>query len=670
MKKSNWGKDKLIGSLAILKSRMVLGNDFISTYIPFVARVLIDINTESGISITEVMEGFGKEYGFSIDRPAMTTILNKCAKNGLIKKKKNATYEIVLEKCESVAINAHDVNLQYQKYNDVVNKLKEYYKIEYDIQLDIQEIETLLMSFLNENSSKTIITRFDDLIEDEHSAKQHHYIISKFIKKCQKDDVVTFQLIIDLAVSYLFTSAIAYGEGDEQSRIDEYRDLKLYLDTPFVLRVLGLNGEEMKDAANAMLDQLYDMNCRFYIFSHTYDEINQILKDCYKWIEDPQYNAFYASYALRTFVEKKFTKADVQEYIDTLENKLKYYKIQIDDTDYYAGKYFKIQIAESEIQGKIVQKYKESSTYFDEYSKKSTIEFDTKSLSIILKLWGNKCSRTYKQAKYVLLTTNTTLAYVTRQFDAKLNPSVINRVYPCITDVFLGTNMWLGAPINKIQDFSEKKLLADCMSIIEPSDALIRKLQDSITKAFEDETITADQYYLLKTKAFSNDYIMQKTLGDEKYFTDAITEELLDDIEKEIIKPYQSEINKLNNSLIQEINKKSEVISEIQAIRAVEEEKRKVEQQKQMEYEERAEKTLTNISVVVFGCILLPIASTIINFSGLFTIPTWAIVISIILIIFLPTLSFFITTKKSKLKSFIKKSLINRYKLSDYKKTL
>lgn len=670
MKNSNWEKDKLIGSLAILKSRMAFGNDFISTYIPFVARVLININTKNGISIAEVVEGFGKEYGFSIDRPAMTTILNKCAKEGLIKKKKNAVYEVVLEKCDSVAINTHDVNLQYKKYNDVVNKLRGYYEEEYDIPLDVHEVETMLMSFLNENSSKTIITKFDNLKEDEHSAKQHHYIISKFIKKCQKEDEVTFQLIIDLAVSYLFTSAIAYGEGDEQTRIDGYRDLRLYLDTPFVLRVLGLNGEEMKDAAKAMLEQLYDMNCRFYIFSHTYDEINQILKDCYKWIENPQYDAFYASYALRTFVEKKFTKADVQEYIDTLENKLKYYKIQIDDTDYYAGKYYKTKVDEAEIQGKIVQIYKDSSAYFDEYSKKSTIEFDTKSLSIILKLWENKCSRTYKQAKYVLLTTNTTLAYVTRQFDAKLNPSVTNSVYPCITDVFLGTNMWLGAPINKIQDFSEKKLLADCMSIIEPSDALIRKLQDSITKAFEDETITEDQYYLLKTKAFSNDYVMQKTLGDEKYFTDAITEELLADIEKEIIQPYQSKIENLNNSLTQEMKEKSEAISEIHAIRAVEEEKRKVEQQKQIEYEERAEKTLSNISAVTFGCIIIPIASTIINFSGLFTIPVWTIIISAILILVLPALGFAITSKKSKIKSFMKKRLINSYKMNDYKKTL
>lgn len=670
MKNSNWGKDKLIGSLAILKSRMVFGNDFISTYIPFVARVLININSEKGISIAEVVEGFGIEYGFSIDRPAMTTILNKCAKEGLIKKKKNAVYEVVLEKCDSVAINTHDVNLQYKKYNDVVDKLKKYYEEAYDISLDVHEVESMLMSFLNEHSSKTIITKFDDLKEDEHSAKQHHYIISKFIKKCQKEDEVTFQLIIDLAVSYLFTSAIAYGEGDEKTRIDGYRDLRIYLDTPFVLRVLGLNGEEMRDAAKAMLEQLYDMNCRFYVFSHTYDEITQILKDCYKWIENPQYDAFYASYALRTFVEKKFTKADVQEYIDTLENKLKYYKIQIDDTDYCAGKYYNTKVDEAEIQGKIVQIYKDGSAYFDEYSKKSTIEFDTKSLSTILKLWGNRCSRTYKQAKYVLLTTNTTLAYVTRQFDEKLNPCVANSVYPCITDVFLGTNMWLGAPINKIQDFSEKKLLADCMSIIEPSDALIRKLQDSITKAFEDETITEDQYYLLKTKAFSNDYIMQKTLGDEKYFTDTITEELLADIEKEIIQPYQSEIEYLNNSLTQEMKEKSKAISEIQTMRAAEEERRVIEQQKQAKYEEKAEKTLSGISVVVFSCIIIPIASTFINFSGLIPIPTWVVIVSAILILILPLLGVAINSKKCKLNSILKKRLIKNYKLNEYKKTL
>lgn len=323
MKKSSWGKDKLIGSLAILKSRMVLGADFISTYIPFVTRVLIDINSDKGIDVREVIEGFRREYGFAIDRPAMITILNKCAKEGFITKRKNAKYEVVLDKCASVAINKHDVNLQYKKYDEVIQKLQTYYLEEYEIQLQTGEVETLLLSFLNENSAKTIIANFEGIDDGTHSSKQHHYIISKFIKKCQSEDKTTYQLIIDLAVSYLFTSAMAYGGEDEKTKLECYKDLQIYLDTPFVLRILGLNGEEMKDASIAMLNQLYDMNCRFYIFSHTYDEIEQILKDCYKWIESPQYDAFYASYALRTFVEKKFTKADVQEYLDTLENKLR-----------------------------------------------------------------------------------------------------------------------------------------------------------------------------------------------------------------------------------------------------------------------------------------------------------------------------------------------------------
>lgn len=670
MKKSNWSNDKLIGSLAILKTRMVLNVDFISTYIPFIAHVLVKLNTDGGISISDIIEEFGKEYGFSIDRPAMTALLNKCAKKGLIIKKKNATYDIVLDKCDAVAIDTHEVNLQYQKYNEVVNKLQNYYKEEYNISLDLYEIETLLMSFLNENSAKTIITNFDNIQQEEHSYKQHNYIISKFIKKCQEQDVVTFQLITDLAVSYLFTSAIAYGDGDEKTRIDSYRDLRLYLDTPFVLRVLGLNGEEMKEATKVMLDQLYSMNCRFFVFSHTYEEIVNILSDCYKWIENPQYDACYASYALRTFVEKKFTKADVQEYIDTLENKLNYYKIRIDETDYNTGKYYKSKIDEVQIEEKIVQTYKEGSSKFDEYSKRFTIEYDTKSISIILKLWGNKCSRTYKQAKYVLLTTNSTLAFVTRQFDSSMNPSASNNIFPCITDVFLGTNMWLGAPINKLEDFSEKKLLADCMSILQPSDALIRKLQDSIKKAFEDETITEDQYYLLKTKAFSNDYVMQTTLGDEKYFTDSITEELLQDIENEIIEPYQSQINNLNNSLIREKEEKIKALQEIQMLKDSEEKTKIEEQKKQEEYELNAENVLNHISKFFLGCIIIPILGTVINISGIFKVPTLCVIISAVLLLLLPIISWSITNKRCIIHRIVKNKLVKKYKLKEYKKTL
>lgn len=670
MKKTNLGKDKLIGSLAILKSRMILGDDFISTYIPFVARVLIDVNQGGVIEISDVMYGFEQEYGFTIDRSAMTALLNKCAKKGFIAKRKNAKYEVVLEKCISVAINMRDVNSQYQKYNQIIQKLQAYYVQEFDSQLQIEELETILMSFLNEHSSKTIIAKFDEIEGSTHSVKQHHYIVSRFIKKCQTEDVETYQLVIDLAVSYLFTSAIAYGGEDEKTKLDSYKGLLIYLDTPFVLRVLGLNGEEMQRASLAILDQLYDMKCRFYIFSHTYDEISHILRDCYKWIESPQYDMFYASYALRTFVDKKFTKADVQEYLDTLENKLKFYHITIDDTDYSVGRFYKPVVDESVIESQIIQVYKEKSLCFDENSKKATIEYDTKSISNILKLWGNRSCRTYKQAKYVLLTTNSTLAYVTRLFDEKMNPSVRNNVYPCITDVFLGTNIWLGSPVNKIEDFSEKKLLADCMSLIEPSDALIRKLQESITRAFDDETITEDQYYLLKAKAFTNDYIMQKTLGDENYFTDKLAEELLEDIEKEIIQPYQNKIDDLSCSLNSEIGKKERALSEIESIKASNDEKLRIKREKEEGYAQRAEKAVTCISTIVFGCIIIPVASTIVNISGLVNVPVLGMIISIVLILFLPIVGCTLTKENGKVKECVKKRLIRKYKLKDFKKTL
>lgn len=552
-----------------------------------------------------------------------------------------------------------------------MQNLQKYYFEEHDVELSIEELETVFMSFLNENSSKTIIANFE-LFEnnDSYSTKQHHYIVSKFIKKCQIEDKLTYQLIIDLAVSYLYTSAIAYGGGDERTRLDCYKDLIIYLDTPFVLRVLGLNGEEMKDASIAMINQLYDMNCRFFVFSHTYDEVFQILRDCCKWIESPQYDSFLASYALRTFVEKKFTKADVQEYMDLLENKLKYYKIQIDDTDYYSGKYYGGDVDETEIANSIIKVYKDTSTYFDEYNKRATIEYDSKSLSKILKLWENRYSRTYKQAKYVFLTTNSTLAYVTRLFDEKMNPSAKNNVYPCITDVFLGTNIWLGAPINRLEEFSEKKLLADCMSLIEPSEALIRKLQDSIMRAFDDETITEEQYYLLKAKAFSNDYVMSKTLGDEQYFTDKLTEELLEDIEKEIVQPYQSKIENLTLSLDKQTGEKEKALSEIERIKAREDNKLLSEREKEERYVQRAEKVLKNISTFIFGCLIIPIASTIVNISGLVTIPSLGLIISIVFILILPIIGYFLTKDGSKQKEFIKKWLIKKYKVDEYKKWL
>ncbi len=674
MRENDNSHDKLIGSLAVLKSDLI-ESDFISSYIPFVATVLLEAShQEDAVKIDYICKKFEELFGFTIEHAPMITILNKCVKKGLVERRKNAIYSVNAEKCKECCISEQKLEMKKKCYNDVIKKLVSYYESQFSIILSENEAEKYLLAFLNENSSGILIVKFSYSESDMHTPKQHFYIISLFVKECYKNDYSTFMMIQDLATAYLLSSALAYTEFDEKTQSDAFKNLIIYIDTPLLIRILGLNGNELQAAALALLEQMKSLQAKFRIFAHTYDELVLILKDCKRWIEDDKYDTFHASMALRNFVERKFTKADIQEYIDTLEEKIKHYMIQIDDEDYYAGKYYKSQIDDKLIEEGIINIYKANSQEFDPKKKESTIGYDVKSVSAILKLWNRKKARTYRQIKYVLVTTNSTLAYVTRSCLKGENPNRENDIFPCITDVYLGTNIWLGTPVNKIEDFSQKKLLADCMSLIEPSEKLLQTLQTSIEKAFLDSTITEGQYHLLKQKAFTNNYIMNKTLGDETRFTDKIAEELLQEIESEITDPYKKQIETLSQSYAEVAASREGLLAQVDKKKREEEENIRKRKEKDIMLSATAEKKIKRFTDVLFAGLLIPVASFICAISSV--LPFSDKINSIILVISATMtllLGLSVTVLKINLcniRENLEKWYFKKQKMKEYKKLL
>lgn len=662
--------DKLIGSLAFLKSGF-LENDFISTYIPFVSTILCkNAQHENEMKIESIISSFTDEFGFTIERAPMTTLLNKCAKLGIISKQKNATYVVNKEVCNKYKIDASKISEKSQLYQNIIIKLIEFYKTSFNIEISANDAETQVLRFLDENSCKTLLVNFDDIVSDKQTQKQHQYIISTFIKHCHENDTATYLLIRDLATAYLMSSAIAFNEKDEQSAIAQFNNLVIYLDTPFVLKVLGLNETSMQQASLALMNRLSSMGCIFKIFSHNYDELSQIMSDCLRWIENDGYDDFHASIALRTFIRKEFTKAELQTYIDSLPYKLKYYKISIDDEDFYAGKYFNSQIDEPEIERNIIEVYKSRNQSFNPSEKASTINFDVKSISAIFKLWGNNTSRTYSQAKYIFLTTNTTLSYIARKYLQKDNKNYRYNIYPCLTDVFLGTNIWLNAPIETVDDFSQKKLLADCMAILQPSDQLITALLSSIERCYTDKSITESQYYLLKSKAFENNYLMNRTLSDETYFSDKITEELLQDIEASITEPYKQEISKLQDNLnetsctsenyLQQLNKYTEQEKERQLLDTT--------------LKDKARNRIDYLENIVIAIVLIPFISIICSISSILPfsekVNCTILIVSAILLLVFGGFLLSLKTNLFKFKDWLCKLKYKSLKTKEYRKSI
>jgi len=333
--------DKLIGSLALLRSSY-LPDDFISTYVPFVATLLVEKQYDS-INVNKIIEDFKDCYGFIIPRAPMITILKKCAIKDIIFRCNDGTFNVNKEAANKFCFT-EQAKSETSKYNYILEQFVDFVRTNHSRQINVTDAENIFLAFLEDNSAKTITLDFGEFDSSAQSNKQNFFIISNFITFISKNNYNLFQLVKDIAVAHLIASAITFDQiqGDITKKV--FQDLTIYLDTPFVLRVLGLNTDEMKTSYIELMNELItSCNCEFKIFGHTYDEIYYILQDCENWIENPNYNAKYASLALRNFLKKKYKKNDIRLYISNLPDKLHNLQINIDDEDYYKDKYNNLQ---------------------------------------------------------------------------------------------------------------------------------------------------------------------------------------------------------------------------------------------------------------------------------------------------------------------------------------
>lgn len=673
---SKAGVDTLLGSLALLRMN-VLSKDHISSFKPFIATLIVD-NKYDVVDINIICEDFKKAYGFDIQRLPMVAILNECARDNIIHRENDGQYHVVNDNANRLCFT-RDAQKKSQQYRKVVEDFCEYAKTEFDANISIEDGEEILFSFINENSSKTLMSTEIENLKPENMSKKHFFFIARYIEKIEKENIEIFSIIQDIATAHIICSSLIDELKHENTNILQgiYHSLVLYLDTPVVLKILGLNTVEMKESYLLLIEQLKERNNKLKIFQHTFDELHDILRDCEFWIENPLYKAKHASPALKTFVENMYTKNEVGLFREHLEEKLQAVGITVDKTDFYDPKYDYLQIDDNPIRKEIIDCYKENVPSFIYEEKKTTIERDVKSISAIFKLRRNKQYTNYKSAKYLFITTNTSLAYISKISTKIANPSYKYGVFPCITDIILGTDIWISTSVDKISTFSKKKLLADCSAAIQPDERLIDELSKSIEKLYSENRISEDDYYLLKTHAFRENYIVNRTYNDENVFSDRTTAEILEDIKLGIQAPLKDIISEKDNQIAKQsvqINKLHEMNKQKDMEKSLREQN---ELEKERNAEEHAEKVLNTINNTILVICVPAAALTISIIISIFlpyldNCPKLKVIFSIIspIITFLSALENALLRNSTKLRAYVIKKLKNRKLISMYKQEL
>ncbi|MDI6851390.1 MAG: hypothetical protein QMD82_05580 [bacterium] len=530
--------EKTLVSLAYLK---VLwdkeGKDLLDIYLYFLAEFFRRKNYSSIDETSEFVNRISKEieeeFGLKIPYHPLLSLLNRARKRKLLEKTQH-TYYIKEEELSKYVFN---VNSAERSVNNLIKIIAAHASNIFP-QKSITEdrIKNALINYLNSFGPSALTSEIEGLDVLKRTIisekREELFIVNRVILYMYENDKDGWSLLQNVATGYLLSNIILYDQNAIKTKL---KGLKVYLDTRIILRLIGGEGEEMKEIYKNFINKLKEEGIKLRIFQHTYEEVMDILDDCYKWIDSPAYDPSKASLSLRHFKEKGFHQSDIILISDKLKDNLLNIGIEIELTPQEKPEY---SIDRNKLKNYIREIY-EKNPSFVYCEKELTIERDVQSISAIYQLWQGSKPINLKQAKCIFITSNAGLAYASSVFHKEKSPRGFY-IPPCITDIFLGTMVWLNDPV-KVQEIMPMTLISMSMAILRDSGEFMEKWYSEIKKLLTEGNITEEDFILLRDSQIARELLDKKNLGDPEAISPKTAIEILQEIEQRASQKYEEE---------------------------------------------------------------------------------------------------------------------------------
>jgi len=530
-----------IVSLAILKVNWdVRHSDFIENFVPFFLH-LIKVKQYKEIDaeiINKLRSDFKEEYGLAIPYHPIKLILVRLKKKGFLYQKE---HKYIVNVTKIVENNFDSVSEEQQrKLANLTHSLVTFGQKQYQYEFTNESAEKALLAFFRENNLGFLsAAKEGNILPEFVENKSARYVVAKFIQNARESDPSTFNFLTEVAVGVALANTIIYGENFS-NLYGGIKSLNLYFDTGYIFSLLGIDGKERKQAFIELTESLVGAGAKLFVFEHTYDEVMSILNNALYWMQHGSYDMQKASRTLRYFLSDNFNASDVEMFIAQIPNIFSKYRIQKALKPSYS-KDIKYQISETDLRKLIVDTYKLSDLFFDESQKEETIDKDVDSIYSICKLRKGHIAYNLRDASYIFITTNNSLAKISGRVQSDDN--VLFSIPPCITDLLIGTLIWLQQPA-KTLPFNEKKLIADAYAAIQPDAALIKRYIGEVDSLKSRGEISGDEYYIMRTNRVAFNLLSEKTKNDSHNFEPRTTREIMDELNEEHMTELKGELEK------------------------------------------------------------------------------------------------------------------------------
>jgi hypothetical protein len=519
-------------SLAMLKVHVDQGHDYLDYLRPFILQVLVD-HRINPVTDAVVRDRIRSDFGMEIPTKAIQVVLKRLSRNHPIEKA-DGVYQVTGE-LPDPRIGAEKASAE-RHINAILTGLREFSKTTAKPIATDDEADVAVRAFLSQFDIQCLRaylrgTAIPD-IEGHHNA--HIVLVSKYVLELQKSDPERFDSFLVVVQGHMLANALLCP--DLQSLPKTYHGVTFYLDTPLLVRLLGLEGGAKQDSISDLIELLISLGGNVGVFEHSRNELEGVIKGAASHIESFKGRGAIVAEAR----QRGTTKSDMLMLAGQVDARLGESKVNVITTPRYVADFQIDETAFSKMLDGEIQ-------YSNPYAK----EYDNNSVRSIYVLRAHSSPQNVEKCKAVLVTCNTAFARAAFHYGDKHQES--REVSTVITDFSLANMAWLKAPMGA-PSIPMREVLAFSYAALQPSQAIWDKYLSEVEKLEKQKTITARDLQLLRSSQLAQEELMNLTLGEEESLSEQTITAVLDRVTGEIKREesYKLSAEKAAHTLTQE----------------------------------------------------------------------------------------------------------------------
>ena len=501
-------------SLAMLKVHVDQGQDYLDYLRPFILQSLI-VHKPDPVTDVAVRDLISRDFGLEIPERAVQIVLRRLSRQYSIQAE-HGVYRI--------NGNLPDPRITYRKaaairhIRAVLAGLKKFSKTTSKPIVDDDEAVTAICAFLLQFNIPCIRAYLRGTaipyLPGSHNAEI--VLVGKYVLDLQDKNPEGFNSFLVVVTGHMLANALLCPDLTNAPK--SYKNVTFYMDTPLLVRQLGLEGKSRQKAVKSLIDVLYSLGATVATFTHLRGELDSVIKGAARHVEHQSGRGAIVAESRRSGT----TKSDLIILAGQVDDKLEDARIKVVSTPQYIEK---LQIDEAQFENVLDDEI----SYFNPRAR----ENDINSVRSIYVLRGNTSAQTVERTKATLVTSNAGFASAAFQYGQRYEAS--REVSSVITDFSLANMAWLKAPLGA-PAVPAAELLALSYAALEPSKELFERYLREIEKLEDQGKITARDHQLLRSSQLASEELMNLTLGEEDALGEQTITETLRRVTEEIRK--------------------------------------------------------------------------------------------------------------------------------------